>query len=109
MSDNFLSKIGTKLDTTESKLSDLLADSGVAPVPVLPPLVEPEAPLANDVEPVIEQPAAQDEDVEPFEPLVRQADMSEDGQPVAQTGLPLSLIHISEPTRLLSISYAVFC
>src|SRR5674536_364629 len=31
-----------------------------------------------------------------------------------QTGLlrerlPLSLIHISEPTRLLSISYAVFC
>src|SRR5678815_5792910 len=25
------------------------------------------------------------------------------------TGLILSLIHISEPTRLLSISYAVFC
>src|SRR5678815_803351 len=25
------------------------------------------------------------------------------------TGLHLSLIHISEPTRLLSISYAVFC
>eukprot|EP00658_Telonema_sp_P-2_P036099 TRINITY_DN2616_c0_g1_i6.p1 TRINITY_DN2616_c0_g1~~TRINITY_DN2616_c0_g1_i6.p1 ORF type:complete len:149 (-),score=32.79 TRINITY_DN2616_c0_g1_i6:90-536(-) len=25
------------------------------------------------------------------------------------TGLVLSLIHISEPTRLLSISYAVFC
>src|SRR5678816_350412 len=25
------------------------------------------------------------------------------------TGLKLSLIHISEPTRLLSISYAVFC
>src|SRR5678816_1678508 len=24
-------------------------------------------------------------------------------------GIPLSLIHISEPTRLLSISYAVFC
>src|SRR5678815_5695212 len=24
-------------------------------------------------------------------------------------GYPLSLIHISEPTRLLSISYAVFC
>src|SRR5678815_5849310 len=24
-------------------------------------------------------------------------------------GVPLSLIHISEPTRLLSISYAVFC
>src|SRR5678815_6081025 len=24
-------------------------------------------------------------------------------------GFPLSLIHISEPTRLLSISYAVFC
>src|SRR5674536_392782 len=27
----------------------------------------------------------------------------------AQAGLTLSLIHISEPTRLLSISYAVFC
>src|SRR5678816_3686091 len=26
-----------------------------------------------------------------------------------QKPLPLSLIHISEPTRLLSISYAVFC
>src|SRR5678815_5193437 len=26
-----------------------------------------------------------------------------------QAGLHLSLIHISEPTRLLSISYAVFC
>ena len=25
------------------------------------------------------------------------------------THLELSLIHISEPTRLLSISYAVFC
>src|SRR5678816_138377 len=25
------------------------------------------------------------------------------------TGIVLSLIHISEPTRLLSISYAVFC
>src|SRR5674536_239437 len=25
------------------------------------------------------------------------------------TRVPLSLIHISEPTRLLSISYAVFC
>ena len=29
------------------------------------------------------------------------------GQPIALGGL--SLIHISEPTRLLSISYAVFC
>src|SRR5678816_4755794 len=28
---------------------------------------------------------------------------------VAMTRLKLSLIHISEPTRLLSISYAVFC
>src|SRR5678815_107701 len=28
---------------------------------------------------------------------------------LALTGLELSLIHISEPTRLLSISYAVFC
>src|SRR5678816_4175052 len=27
----------------------------------------------------------------------------------ARTGIDLSLIHISEPTRLLSISYAVFC
>ena len=27
----------------------------------------------------------------------------------AETGEPLSLIHISEPTRLLSNSYAVFC
>lgn len=88
MSDNFLSKIGTKLDTTESKLSDLLADSGVAPVPVLPPLVKPEAPITEEAEPVIEQPATQDEDVEPFEPLVRQADMSEDEQSVAQIGLP---------------------
>src|SRR5674536_290570 len=35
------------------------------------------------------------------------------GGPVFKTGvaedLGLSLIHISEPTRLLSISYAVFC
>ena len=29
--------------------------------------------------------------------------------PPAQTIQDLSLIHISEPTRLLSISYAVFC
>src|SRR5678816_4674060 len=28
---------------------------------------------------------------------------------MARTNLSLSLIHISEPTRLLSISYAVFC
>src|SRR5678815_2470506 len=28
---------------------------------------------------------------------------------VVDAGLKLSLIHISEPTRLLSISYAVFC
>src|SRR5678816_19837 len=28
---------------------------------------------------------------------------------VTDTGVFLSLIHISEPTRLLSISYAVFC
>src|SRR5674536_23619 len=28
---------------------------------------------------------------------------------VVQKALDLSLIHISEPTRLLSISYAVFC
>src|SRR5674536_167135 len=30
-------------------------------------------------------------------------------QPQTSAALPLSLIHISEPTRLLSISYAVFC
>src|SRR5678816_4365597 len=30
------------------------------------------------------------------------------GEPRTRRG-PLSLIHISEPTRLLSISYAVFC
>ena len=30
-------------------------------------------------------------------------------QAVRQSGTTLSLIHISEPTRLLSISYAVFC
>ena len=29
--------------------------------------------------------------------------------PQTNFGLALSLIHISEPTRLLSISYAVFC
>src|SRR5674536_95529 len=35
------------------------------------------------------------------------------GEPIPDLALPrvqkLSLIHISEPTRLLSISYAVFC
>src|SRR5678816_4721991 len=31
------------------------------------------------------------------------------GVPVQSKALNLSLIHISEPTRLLSISYAVFC
>eukprot|EP00658_Telonema_sp_P-2_P072164 TRINITY_DN61348_c0_g1_i1.p1 TRINITY_DN61348_c0_g1~~TRINITY_DN61348_c0_g1_i1.p1 ORF type:complete len:103 (-),score=23.58 TRINITY_DN61348_c0_g1_i1:71-379(-) len=30
-------------------------------------------------------------------------------QRLEREGLHLSLIHISEPTRLLSISYAVFC
>ena len=29
--------------------------------------------------------------------------------PISPSFLALSLIHISEPTRLLSISYAVFC
>src|SRR5450756_1915638 len=32
-----------------------------------------------------------------------------EGQLVAAMGLELSLIHISEPTRLGMISYAVFC
>src|SRR5678815_3925546 len=31
------------------------------------------------------------------------------GKPIGSTAKNLSLIHISEPTRLLSISYAVFC
>src|SRR5678816_4923346 len=31
------------------------------------------------------------------------------GEPYFRSGEQLSLIHISEPTRLLSISYAVFC
>src|SRR5678816_2748436 len=35
--------------------------------------------------------------------------MDDSGQPLAGTLMDLSLIHISEPTRLLSISYAVFC
>src|SRR5678816_4735175 len=30
-------------------------------------------------------------------------------RPTSRTAYGLSLIHISEPTRLLSISYAVFC
>src|SRR5665254_13008 len=37
-------------------------------------------------------------------PLVHQSPLR-----VKRRGLRLSLIHISEPTRLLSISYAVFC
>src|SRR5678816_3399511 len=66
----------------------------------------------------------------PFEPLkpgpigsrVRVIDESLEGEPlhppvdlehpdiIRNGGIePLSLIHISEPTRLLSISYAVFC
>ena len=40
-------------------------------------------------------------------------ELVEEGQPVSTADyaalLDLSLIHISEPTRLLSISYAVFC
>eukprot|EP00658_Telonema_sp_P-2_P010009 TRINITY_DN13747_c0_g1_i1.p1 TRINITY_DN13747_c0_g1~~TRINITY_DN13747_c0_g1_i1.p1 ORF type:complete len:117 (+),score=36.38 TRINITY_DN13747_c0_g1_i1:431-781(+) len=38
--------------------------------------------------------------------------MTPQGRPISRISLPadnLSLIHISEPTRLLSISYAVFC
>ena len=35
--------------------------------------------------------------------------MSEGWQGYGLRGVALSLIHISEPTRLLSISYAVFC
>ena len=37
------------------------------------------------------------------------AEDSKLGRKVALKVLLLSLIHISEPTRLLSISYAVFC
>src|SRR5678816_2531716 len=39
-------------------------------------------------------------------PINTQASISDDGHVWIQY---LSLIHISEPTRLLSISYAVFC
>ena len=35
--------------------------------------------------------------------------MTGDSSIYLYTGIELSLIHISEPTRLLSISYAVFC
>ena len=31
------------------------------------------------------------------------------GEPAAEAGMDLSLIHISEPTRRRGISYAVFC
>ena len=34
---------------------------------------------------------------------------SQDGSADIQLALPLSLIHISEPTRQAEISYAVFC
>src|SRR5678816_4875380 len=35
--------------------------------------------------------------------------VSHDENAIQSTPVDLSLIHISEPTRLLSISYAVFC
>src|SRR5678815_1512756 len=35
--------------------------------------------------------------------------LAREGGVLVRTGQTLSLIHISEPTRLLSISYAVFC
>src|SRR5678815_542844 len=47
-----------------------------------------------------------------FDPAMIRAKCREAGahnQPYFTWGYSLSLIHISEPTRLLSISYAVFC
>eukprot|EP00658_Telonema_sp_P-2_P050428 TRINITY_DN38469_c0_g1_i1.p1 TRINITY_DN38469_c0_g1~~TRINITY_DN38469_c0_g1_i1.p1 ORF type:complete len:181 (+),score=49.55 TRINITY_DN38469_c0_g1_i1:151-693(+) len=40
---------------------------------------------------------------------VREEPTAGPGRRVVSTDIGLSLIHISEPTRLLSISYAVFC
>src|SRR5678815_4309063 len=40
-------------------------------------------------------------------PMISRTSQLEPG--LIKPGHPLSLIHISEPTRLLSISYAVFC
>src|SRR5678816_2551552 len=47
----------------------------------------------------------------PAEPVVYKTKKSAQDahEAIRPTGLKLSLIHISEPTRLLSISYAVFC
>eukprot|EP00658_Telonema_sp_P-2_P021807 TRINITY_DN18692_c0_g1_i6.p1 TRINITY_DN18692_c0_g1~~TRINITY_DN18692_c0_g1_i6.p1 ORF type:complete len:108 (-),score=35.73 TRINITY_DN18692_c0_g1_i6:82-405(-) len=43
------------------------------------------------------------------EESVSQTRVSDHSEDVVKVVLNLSLIHISEPTRLLSISYAVFC
>ena len=57
-------------------------------------------------------------DTEPYplakktlEVLIDNADLAKDNMmPICQdTGMALSLIHISEPTRQAEISYAVFC
>src|SRR5678815_3939319 len=47
----------------------------------------------------------------PTKALLRDAHLLHEVKKAVQQGLlkTLSLIHISEPTRLLSISYAVFC
>eukprot|EP00658_Telonema_sp_P-2_P029165 TRINITY_DN22229_c0_g1_i2.p1 TRINITY_DN22229_c0_g1~~TRINITY_DN22229_c0_g1_i2.p1 ORF type:complete len:107 (-),score=33.77 TRINITY_DN22229_c0_g1_i2:58-378(-) len=45
----------------------------------------------------------------PTEPHIRVGWCSSKFRLEAPVGFDLSLIHISEPTRLLSISYAVFC
>eukprot|EP00658_Telonema_sp_P-2_P027126 TRINITY_DN2101_c0_g1_i1.p2 TRINITY_DN2101_c0_g1~~TRINITY_DN2101_c0_g1_i1.p2 ORF type:complete len:112 (+),score=38.13 TRINITY_DN2101_c0_g1_i1:114-449(+) len=42
-------------------------------------------------------------------PAYMQQEMPQSSQQAFQALVNLSLIHISEPTRLLSISYAVFC
>src|SRR5678816_4546808 len=44
---------------------------------------------------------------EPVEPVIGSPFFCNSG--IFPTAMILSLIHISEPTRLLSISYAVFC
>src|SRR5678816_1968129 len=43
------------------------------------------------------------------DPATKQNAVEELDAPIFDPSLELSLIHISEPTRLLSISYAVFC
>eukprot|EP00658_Telonema_sp_P-2_P079622 TRINITY_DN7740_c0_g1_i1.p2 TRINITY_DN7740_c0_g1~~TRINITY_DN7740_c0_g1_i1.p2 ORF type:complete len:202 (+),score=82.78 TRINITY_DN7740_c0_g1_i1:199-804(+) len=64
------------------------------------PAVVPSANLPAVVTPAVEEEAPK--------PVVV-ADNKKEVDTTSLTALTLSLIHISEPTRLLSISYAVFC